>query len=245
MNPKELVTRSPFEGLFPVDLNMLETIAESMRATGYDDAFPILVWEGTVIDGHTRLLAALDVGIRDVPTMEKRFEDEDAALAYAIHAQRDRRNLTTADIVRCVKAVDKRKAGRGPAQNTGSRDPANSDPDRSADTTAAIVGVSSATVKRIRTVEDHGTPEVKRAMETGKISIKAAAEEVQRQRKVEEASTMKETEKAPKKRGAVTLPCDGPKYAHMAIDALSKIRRNDTYRKQALDMVERWIKENR
>ena len=62
-----------------------------------------------VVDGHTRLQAAMDLGLEEVPVHKKSFPDEDAALEYAIHNQRHRRNLTEAEILRCIEAVDKRR----------------------------------------------------------------------------------------------------------------------------------------
>ena len=82
MNPKKIKTGEPFESLFPVDAHTLDAIAKDMELHGYDDAHPIVLWDekGIVIDGHTRLQAAIAAGIDDVLVIRNSFEDEDAAV---------------------------------------------------------------------------------------------------------------------------------------------------------------------
>ena len=106
-----IITRSPFNELFSINPAVLENIEQAMTEAGYDHSQPIIVWEGenVVVDGHTRLQAAREVGLEDIPVYLKNFENEDAALIYAIHNQRNRRNLTDAEILRCIEAMDKRK----------------------------------------------------------------------------------------------------------------------------------------
>lgn len=124
------------------------------------------------------------------------FHDEDAALEYAIRNQRDRRNLTGAEILRCVQVLDKRHShgaepgGRGNQYTSGKasaealppadvllpQPPANG---KSAAQTAALLGVSRATIERARTVNDHAPEPVKQAVENGEMSIRKAAEVTQ------------------------------------------------------------------
>ena len=64
----DLKVEKPFSTLFPVGEDTLEGIRMDMESNGYDDAFPIIVWEekGIVVDGHTRFNAALAVGLETV-----------------------------------------------------------------------------------------------------------------------------------------------------------------------------------
>ena len=245
MNPKDLKTREPFEGLFPIDPAMLATITASMKADGFDEAQPIVVWQGTVIDGHTRLAAAIAAGIVDVPIARKRLVDEDKALAYAIHNQRDRRNMTSADMLRCIAIVDRRKAAgeRTDLASSDARSPDGKPRPKSSAETAAIVGTSPATVERARTILDSGDAELRKAVDDGKMSIAGAAAAVKEKR-------MAEKPILGKKHAEGTLPkrlppCDGNLYAHRAIDELEKIKPNDVLRKPGFDMVSKWIKENK
>jgi ParB family chromosome partitioning protein len=87
-----------------------------MRLKGFDPAFPIILWNNVVIDGHTRLKASIEFGLFEVPVIQKEFADEHEALEYAIHNQRARRNITEAELLKCIQAVDnpmtKEEAGK-------------------------------------------------------------------------------------------------------------------------------------
>lgn len=192
----DLTTREPFVNLFPTNQATLDSIAESMRHDGFDPSKPLDVWQTngdlTVVDGHTRLAAAALAELETVETYVHYFNDEDAALEYAIRNQRNRRNLTGAEILRCVQVLDRRKQ---PGERTdlapaGARLPMDDVPDpetptngKSAAQTAAMLGVSERTVERARTVNDHAPEPVKQAVEKGEMSLRKAAEATQKARK--------------------------------------------------------------
>jgi ParB-like chromosome segregation protein Spo0J len=173
----ELLTRPPFSELFPIKPTDLAAIAGRMREHGFDPSKPIDIWgeHDVVVDGHTRLQAAAQAGLPAVEEYEHDFPDEDAALEYAISNQRDRRNLTDADILRCVAAVDQRRQGaRSDLSPSGGKS--------GAAHTAALLGTSQRTVERARTVLDHAAPEAKEAVLAGDKSIHAAYQETQQAR---------------------------------------------------------------
>lgn len=189
-DPEELRTAEPFESLFPIDPGTKAEIAESMKDRGYDPAHPVSVWRQrcVVVDGHTRRLAAIETGIREISVCFHDFADEEEALKYAIDCQRKRRNITNAEILRCIKAVDARKrrgaepGGRG-NQHTGGKASADALPDdtrKSAEVTARIVGVSPKTVERARSIIDHAKedPSIEQAVLDGKESIRMAERRV-------------------------------------------------------------------
>jgi len=80
-----------------------------MLVNGYDESKPITIWRehNIVIDGHVRLRAAQNIGLKSVPVVELDFEDEHSALEYAIHNQRDRRKLDDPIILHLIKKFDK------------------------------------------------------------------------------------------------------------------------------------------
>ena len=171
-NPLEIKTASPFKDLFPVKPSELERIEASMKAKGYDYGHPLILWKGhnmTVVDGHNRLAAAQKLLFAQIPVILKEFKDEAEALEYAIESQVNRRNLNDAELLRCLTELDKRKK-RG-RQKLAQRQ-ANSG--KSAEETAAILGVSRAKVEQIRAVNDQATDEVKDAVRAGKLSINKA-----------------------------------------------------------------------
>jgi hypothetical protein len=98
-----------------------------------------------VVDGHTRRIASINAKVEAVVYFHD-FADEQAALEYAIASQRNRRNLTEQEIVRCILALDKiRTAGRP-------KELASSDANfgKSSEATAKLVGTNSAKVERTR-----------------------------------------------------------------------------------------------
>lgn len=179
MNPTDLITQEPFNSVFRIDESVLLEITSAMKKTGFDPAFPIITWNGVVIDGHTRLQAAKDAGVTDVPVVGKEFANEDEALDYAIDCQTKRRQLTDAEIIRLVRELDERRQRGGDHgnQHTGGKS-ATCAIGKSATVTAKKLGISTRKVEQVRAVIDKATPEVKQAVEAGEIKINAAVKTV-------------------------------------------------------------------
>ncbi len=236
MKRESIITKEPFEGLFPIDNHTLQAVIEDMKVNGYDPGCPVTVWKGKriCIDGHTRLMAAESCGIKDVPAFGKHFESEDGALQYAIHCQRDRRNMTDADIVRCVEVVDKRKQLGGQESNVnaaktnGSTEAAVSEP--TSETTAKTVGTSASKVKKVRAIIDHADEKTKEAVKGGEKSIHKAYTETQKKRK-------------PKATKPIPQPTEAMQFASMAIVNLENIRNEDPMREPALIRVGNWCED--
>jgi ParB family chromosome partitioning protein len=76
---------------------------------------------------------------------------------YAIHLQRDRRNMTDADIARFVMELDRRKAVGRPEkipQSCGING-------KSAAITAEVIGTSQSKVEKVRDILNHAAEETK------------------------------------------------------------------------------------
>jgi len=198
METKDLKQTKPFSVLFSIDRGIFHEICEDMRAHGYDYAQPVVIWKekGIVIDGHTRVDAALKLGIKNIPVLEKDFADEEEALNYAIHCQVDRRNLTDAQVLSLVELLDQRKkVGRPPREITS--DEAKSSiglmlqkmkadgekvayenfkkrVSRSSKITAALLNTSASKVEKARTVLDKGSEKIKGEVFSGEITINKA-----------------------------------------------------------------------
>jgi len=175
MHPDEIKTGEPFKSLFPIEPATLTAVAEHMEEHGYDPAQPLVVWleRGVLLDGHTRLAASRKLNFARVPVVEKGFRTEDEAVEYAIHCQRDRRNLSDADLLRWIQEVDKRKSAGRPQKSA--QPCANSG--KSAEATAAVVGVSARKVEQARTVIDQADEETKAKVAKGEMSINKAYNE--------------------------------------------------------------------
>jgi len=193
MATNRIKIQSPFKGLFPVDEKIFNAVAEDMKVRGYDQAQPIIVWKekldasknnAVIIDGHTRLFAAKRIGLSPVYIAKVSFPDEKAALQYAIHNQRDRRNITDADILRCIEAVDKRRERGGDRRSEKAKSKSSSEPiDSSAKETAKIVGTSESKVKKVRAILDHADDKTKQKVIDGEKTIHRAAKETQNKQK--------------------------------------------------------------
>lgn len=68
-----------------------ERLKASIESEGVRDA--IILWEGTIVDGHHRFIIAEELGI-DCPTRDVSFPSIDAAKSWVIANQLARRNLT-------------------------------------------------------------------------------------------------------------------------------------------------------
>lgn len=176
----DLKVQAPFSTLFPVGEDTLGSVRMDMASRGYDDAFPIIVWEerGVVVDGHTRLIAAQALEIEDVPVLIRSFENEDDAILYAFHLQRNRRNLSDEDILRCLKVLDTIEDAR--EEKDGG--PGRTRKDRVRDR-ARELGTSESKIDKARKVMAHADEVILESVESGKKSINHAFNEMQETRR--------------------------------------------------------------
>ena len=109
----ELKMAQPFCEVFEIRETDLRQVMDAIRKNGFDTLYPIVVWEGhdnVVVDGHTRLIAARQLGYATVPVVSRSFCDEEAALQHTITAQRVRRSLS---LMKCVTMLrEKIAAGK-------------------------------------------------------------------------------------------------------------------------------------
>lgn len=178
INISELRVQDPFSSIFPIGKDTLESIKLDMETNGFDSVFPIIAWEGNniVVDGHTRLAAAKAVGIEELPVLLKPFDNEDDAILYSFHIQRNRRNMSDDDILRCLELLDTIHA----------QDQIRQDPEQPQKTQKEInenrakeLGISSHKVDKARKVLEHGTDDIRQSVNDGKKSINKAFQEVQ------------------------------------------------------------------
>lgn len=173
----QLTKAEPFSSLFTIKPEVFEAIKADMAVNGFDPSKPVNVWrkvDGTraLIDGYTRVRAAEELGLLRVTAYEKSFASEAEALAYAIHTQRDRRNLSDAELLRLIELLDRPQEGfRAPLAPIGANE---SVATKTAVITADAIGISARKVERARTVLSD--PEEAAAVRRGEKSIHEAAE---------------------------------------------------------------------
>ena len=184
-------TKNPFKSLFDISDAVRASIIASMEKNGYDPAHPIILWKDTVIDGHTRLESAKLLGIEEVPVLQKEFATEQEALEYAIHNQRDRRNMSEAELLRCIQAVDKPLTKQEAGSKGGLSNPeskiAKVEPTHKV--TAEVLGIGQSKVTDARVVL--ASAEAIKEVESGKKTISGAAKEI-REKKPKKEKVAKE-----------------------------------------------------
>ncbi len=184
----QLTKAEPFSSLFTIKPEVFEAIKADMAVNGFDPSKPVNVWrkaDGTrvLIDGYTRVRAAEELGLLRVTAYEKTFASEAEALAYAIHTQKDRRNLSDAELLRLIEFVDRPQTGfNTPVAAIEATD---SKPRKTAEVTADTIGTSRAKVERARTVLSD--PEEAAAVRRGEKTIHQAAEAAKAKRVVSQA----------------------------------------------------------
>jgi len=179
----QLTKAEPFASLFSIKAEVFEAIKADMTVNGFDPSKPVNVWKKPdgiriLIDGYTRVRAAEELDLFRVTAYEKTFDSEDEALAYAIHTQRDRRNLSDAELLRLIELVDRPQVGfNTPVAPIGATEAKAS---KTAAITADAIGISARKVERARKVLSD--PEEAAAVRRGEKTIHQAAESAKTKR---------------------------------------------------------------
>jgi ParB family chromosome partitioning protein len=152
-------------GIFKISDKVKNEIVEKIKLFDFDKSQPLTLEKGTnvLLDGHTRLAAAKEAGLLEVPVIEKEFENREEAILYTFERQVIRRNLTGAEILTAAQMIKGRKGTDG----TG----------RAAEILAEKLGISPAMVYQARAILKDATPENLKAVKKGEKSIKAAYNE--------------------------------------------------------------------
>lgn len=165
-----------FQNLFPINPTTLQQIKESMKEHGYDESQPLLIWkeEGVLLDGHTRLAAAKENNFFDIPVYEKSFTSLEEALEYALSLQVARRNLTDAELVKAVLALDKLKKRGVKAEDEENIEELTSG--KSSELLAKKLNTSGRKIEKIRSVNKN-TPELMDKIINNELSIESGYQE--------------------------------------------------------------------
>jgi ParB-like chromosome segregation protein Spo0J len=158
----EIKTDPVLEKIFSIKEETLEAIINSMKESGYDKAEPIVIWKGKniVVDGHTRLKAAITAGITEIPVEEKEFASLEDAKRYTKKRQIDRRNLNQSEIYEAAAELSNKEGRDGSG--------------RAAEILANELGISATTVHHAKAVAAAAPPEVIDQVKENKMSINQA-----------------------------------------------------------------------
>lgn len=174
-DPRTLELAEPFVSLFPVDAETLRLVTDSIREHGFQIDKPILAWKDAfgdkgrlvVVDGHTRLRAALDLKLPEIYVTVRQYPNLDVAITAGIGEQVQRRNLNreqiAAYVISILPLLDEKRGGL--RTRTGKQ-------------LAQLLGVSEITVKRARVVLESGQTDLIDAVKNGEKSMLAAYTEL-------------------------------------------------------------------
>lgn len=208
----------------------------SIKAEGCRES--IIVWDGTIVDGHNRYEICTRLGI-EFQTHEKSFPDADAVVEWIIKNQFGRRNLSLMDRSRLalrLEGVYRERAKVNQVIRKGDQAGAthqisdNLAPVNTLKEIARVAGVSHDTIHKVKTIEAKATPDQKADLTAGKATINKVYKEIKG--------------KEPTKEGNISKPqpfSNAMQFARIAISQLTRIREEDPQRVAALLEVQGYI----
>ena len=180
MSVGRLETRKPFSNLFPIKETTLKQITARMRESGFQNLHPLCVWrtdKPVVLDGHTRLQAARQLGITEVPVVQMDFDDEFAAMGFAIAQQLERRNLSVKAMMEYIEIADtlarrgRKKKEQGRSNSCENEEQARG---KSSERLAKTLNIPVKRAECLRRIVKDGSEETKAALANEEISINQA-----------------------------------------------------------------------
>ena len=157
----------------PLSAQEEQLLTESLLDAGCRE--PLVVWNGTIVDGHNRYRICWRHGIPFTYT-EMDFESESAAILWAIKNQIARRNLTT--FQRCELVMPYEEALKAEAKKRqGWRSDKRSMAGEAGDTRdclATMAGVSRDTILKVKAILDRADAGTIEKARKGEISIHRA-----------------------------------------------------------------------
>lgn len=163
-----------FKELYNQEPEKVDTICKSILEHGFDSTQPIIILkDGTIIDGHSRFLAAIKAGLNEVyVTVKEGLNSDTDVLIYEEHLQLSRRNLSEAQKLRHLENLLKLKSQ---AKAEG-KDVSN----YSDEALAKKLDVSPRQVQKMREVESKATPQQLEAIRSGESTLNKVHEEIKK-----------------------------------------------------------------
>ncbi len=255
--------------IFPLDEANIDPLAADIKKHGLRE--PIHTLQGKVIDGRRRTIACQKAGI-EPEYIEIQTDDP---VAYVLSLNLHRRHLNPSQLsmvaARAREFYDReakermREGGRKGGESKGKENlPSPSRENQARDQAGKAVGVSGRSVDYATKVLTHGTPELAKAVDDGRMAVSTAAilatdpPEVQhaevnnpkRNRKYTSGNNRGGKPSAPRDRvDHEPEPGEsrgvGVRHANEAINCLKRIPKNDGLRKRGFQIVTDWIRHNK
>jgi len=177
----------------PLTEEEFSELSSSIISYGCRD--PLVVWDGTLLDGHHRLKVCTDNFI-DYKVVEMQFDSREDALIWVVRNQFGRRNITAytrgvlalrlKDFI-AAKAKENQRLGHRSFEDKGCQNSDNPSIDTKKEI-AKSAGVSHDTISRIEKIEQKASEEVKQKLMRGDndVSINKVYSEIRSVEKREE-----------------------------------------------------------
>lgn len=170
----KLKTNSKFKELYSQEPDKVEAIKKNILEYGLDPTQPIIILsDGTIIDGHSRYLAATKAGLKEVYVIVKDdLKSETDVLIYEEHLQLSRRNLTEAQkLLHLENLLNLKKQAQSEGKDLS---------DFTDESIAKKLDVSPRQVQKMREIENKATPEQLESIRSGEASLNQVHEEIKK-----------------------------------------------------------------
>lgn len=247
--------------IFPLDDEHLDELVDDIKQHG--QRISIEIFEGKIIDGRRRWLACKKAGV--TPRIVEVSPDD--PVAYVLSLNLHRRHLTASQAAMCAQraramydqaAKERQKLSEGRGKK-GENNCSDLNKGQARDQVGRAFGISGGTVDRAAKVVKDGIPEIAKAVDDGRITVfkgsQIAANPPELQRPLLDAAVSSNNKlRSPRAEPPI---CQHPSErkdgmagvgiirANEAINALSRIPRNDISRKRGFQLVSDWMKANR
>ena len=187
----ELIIDQEFKNLIPpLTQEEYDKLEESILNEGCRDA--LVIWNEILVDGHNRYEICKKHNI-PFATIQKEFNDRNDVIIWMINNQFARRNLPAYERARLALRLkpalaEKAKENLVTHTSEGYQGCQNSDkaPIDTKKEIAKAAGVSHDTIAKVAKIEEKATPEIKKQLSTGDISINQAYKQIKKEEKREE-----------------------------------------------------------
>lgn len=197
-------TQHPLSAAFPaMSAAEFQSLKDSITELGVQNH--ITLFEGMVLDGWNRYTAATELGM-DCPAQD--LDEWMDPVAYVRAQNKHRRHVSIGAWALVEAALHDWKAGAGRPRNTAPGAGFSTAPE-----VAAAEGIGLRTMERAKAVNANATPEVKRAVLSDQVSLKAAEQIARLPADLQEQALAVATAPKPRPAPAPRAPAPAPKPA--------------------------------
>jgi ParB-like chromosome segregation protein Spo0J len=172
ISPKKLTLHPEADQVPEMTDEQYESFLDNVREHGIRDPIEVLPGTLTVLDGRTRLRAAIEAGLPDVPIEDAQLSPGETPLAFMTWRALQRRHLDKNQRAMMAARAASLEKGRRAGESNASKE-AFSPPTQAE--AAQAVGIGRATVQRAKTVLEKGTPAEIKKVDDGEVTVARAA----------------------------------------------------------------------